>query len=220
MNVVVIAPHPDDEILGCGGTLLKHKQNGDSIHIVYVTEMQEKQGFQKKKIEQRLIEIRDIKKQLNASIFFLNYPTASLSDSDVVTMVPKLSKIFSECAPEVVYLPHYYDAHSDHGVAFKAAFSCTKTFRYPSVKCILTYETISETDFSPTYSSHVFIPNYFVDVSEFLFEKLELMKIYESELGEHPFPRSIENIKALATLRGAAAGVASAEAFYLLKSIQ
>ena len=220
MNILVVAPHPDDEVLGCGGALLKHKENGDNITIVYVTEMQEKQGFQKNKIESRLQEINHIKKQLNASIYFLNYPTASLSDADVVTIVPQMSKIFSECAPEIVYLPHYYDAHTDHGVAFKAAFSCTKVFRYPSIKRVLTYETISETDFSPAYASHVFVPNYFVDVSGFLLQKIELMKIYESELGNHPFPRSIESIKALATLRGAAAGVVSAEAFCFLKYIQ
>ena len=219
MNILVIAPHPDDEILGCGGTLLKHQNCGDQIHIVYITEIQQQYGYTKEQIDRRNIEISSILDKLGAQSHFMGYPTATLNDADIVSLVPKLSETFKKIAPNIVYLPHRSDVHSDHGISFKAAYACTKTFRCPSIKTILAYETISETDFAPTYASDTFIPNYFVDISDFILKKVELMQIYSSELGEPPFPRSIHNLKALSSLRGAAAGVEHAEAFHLLKTI-
>ena len=219
MNILVIAPHPDDEILGCGGTLLKHQNCGDQIHIVYMTEIQEKYGHTKEQIDRRNLEIESILGKLDAKSYFMGYPTATLNDVDIVDLVPKLSEIFKKVAPNIVYLPHRSDAHSDHGISFKAAYSCTKNFRCPSIKTILVYETVSETEFAPAYASDVFIPNYFIDISDFIIEKVELMQIYSSELGDPPFPRSIQNLKALSSLRGSSAGVLYAEAFHLLKLI-
>ena len=149
MNILVIAPHPDDEILGCGGTLLKHQNCGDQIHIVYITEIQEQYGYTKEQIDRRNIEISSILDKLGAQPHFMGYPTATLNDADIVSLVPKLSETFKKIAPNIVYLPHRSDVHSDHGISFKAAYACTKTFRCPSIKTILAYETISETDFAP-----------------------------------------------------------------------
>ena len=111
------------------------------------------------------------------------------------------------------------DAHSDHRVVFDAVMSCTKSFRYPYVKKVLMYECLSETEFAPILPERVFQPNYFVDISDFIGNKIEIMKIFESELGEHPFPRSIKNIESLAIYRGATVGVNFAEAFQLIKYI-
>ncbi|ASJ74926.1 PIG-L deacetylase family protein [Granulosicoccus antarcticus] len=220
MNILLIAPHPDDEILGCGGTLLRHKHSGDSIHIVFVTTMQEAHGFSSERIQSRAAEIACIQRELGASIYQLPYPTATLTDSDTLSLIPELSTLFKSISPEMVYLPNRSDAHSDHGVSFNAAYACTKVFRYPSIKTIMMYETISETDFSPALPENIFVPNYFVDISSFMEQKLELMKVYASELAEHPFPRSIKALKALGTLRGSAAGVEYAEAFQLIKHIR
>jgi hypothetical protein len=97
--------------------------------------------------------------------------------------------------------------------------ACTKSFRYPFIKRVLMYECLSETEFAPALPEKAFIPNYFVDISDFIDKKLEIMEIYESEIDEHPFPRSLNNIKALAHFRGASVGVNYAEAFQLLKFI-
>lgn len=220
MNILVIAPHPDDEVLGCGGTLLRHRQTGDSIHIVFITSMQEAHGFSRERIQSRAAEIECIQGRLNASINKLEYPTATLTDSDTVTLIPELSSLFQSISPEVVYLPNRSDAHSDHGVSFNAAYACTKVFRNPSIKSIMMYETVSETDFSPALHENFFVPNYLVDISSFMEQKIELMKVYASELAQHPFPRSIAALKALGTLRGSAAGVEYAEAFHLIKHIR
>jgi LmbE family N-acetylglucosaminyl deacetylase len=134
-------------------------------------------------------------------------------------MVPKISEIFNKVKPEIIYCLNRSDAHSDHRITFDAVMACTKSFRYPFIKKVLLYECISETEFAPALPEKVFIPNYFVDVSMHFMKKLEIMKIYESELGEHPFPRSLRNIEALAVFRGASVGVEYAEAFQLIKYI-
>ncbi len=219
-NIVVISAHPDDEILGVGGTLLKHKKNGDKIYWLITTNIFENQGFSKQRISSRQKEIKKISEALSVEkVFMLNYPTMSLSTSTLIEMVPKISKIFIEIEPEIVYCLNRSDAHSDHRITFDAVMACTKSFRYPFIKQVLMYECISETEFAPQVPEKVFTPNYFVDISSFLEEKMNLMKIYESELGKHPFPRSLKNIEALATFRGASVGVEYAEAFQLIKYI-
>lgn len=219
-NVIVISAHPDDEILGVGGTLLKHAKNGDSIFWLITTNIYEKDGFSKERVVSREEEINKVMKEVGIKkVFKLNYSTMMLSNSALITMVPEISSIFTEVRPEVIYCLNRSDAHSDHRITFDAVMACTKSFRYPFIKKVLMYECISETEFAPVLAEKAFLPNYYVDISQFLNKKLEIMRIYESELGEHPFPRSERNIEALATFRGASVGVEYAEAFQLMKWI-
>tara|TARA_B110000003_G_C16517421_1_gene483615 strand:- start:243 stop:914 length:672 start_codon:yes stop_codon:yes gene_type:complete len=219
-NVIVISAHPDDEILGVGGTLLKHKKKGDAIAWIIVTSMKEEQGFSLEQIARREKEIREVSEMVGFSnVYRLDYPAMTLSSSSVNGMVPKLASLFTEFRPEVIYVMNRSDAHSDHRYTFDSVMSCTKSFRYPFIKNILMYECLSETEFAPQLHEKIFIPNYFVDISEFLPRKLEIMKVYKSEIGEHPFPRSLRNIEALAVFRGATAGAFYAEAFQLLKFV-
>jgi LmbE family N-acetylglucosaminyl deacetylase len=219
-NVLVVAVHPDDETLGAGGTLLRHKAMGDTIAWVIITSMHESRGFSKERINERKKEIEAVAQNLGVSkVYELNFPAASLSSSSLLELVPAIGKIFDEFKPETIYLPNRSDAHSDHRVSFDAAMACTKSFRYPSIKKVLMYECISETEFAPALPENAFIPNYFVDISDVLNEKLRILDLYVSEMGEHPFPRSRKNVEALATFRGAIAGVKYAEAFSLIKYI-
>jgi LmbE family N-acetylglucosaminyl deacetylase len=216
-NIVVVSAHPDDEIIGCGGTLLKHKSNGDRIFWIIVTKLSKNKGFSDYQIQTRKNEIEKIQLALGCtSVFQLDYPTMNLCSESLINLIPELAAIFQEIRPEVIYVVNRSDAHSDHRITFDAVMSCTKSFRHPYVKKVLMYECISETEFAPALPERVFIPNYFVDISKFLNQKLELLEIYHSELGEHPFPRSSRNIQALATFRGAYTGVEYAEAFQLL----
>ena len=127
--------------------------------------------------------------------------------------------MFRQVEPNIVYLPFKSDVHTDHQIAFKAAYSCTKTFRCPSTKKIIMMETLSETEFTPSTKEDSFIPNMFVDITDFIDRKIEIMNIYKSELADHPFPRSEKNILALATVRGATAGCEYAESFMIVKEI-
>jgi LmbE family N-acetylglucosaminyl deacetylase len=219
-RVIVISAHPDDEILGVGGTLLKHKSNGDELAWLIITSVDEKFGFSKERVSTRVDEIARVTKCVGFSkVYQFKFPTMGLSSSTVNEMIPKISSIFMEFEPEIVYVMNRSDAHSDHRYTFEAVAACTKSFRYPFIKKVLMYECISETEFAPQLSENVFIPNYFVDITEFLSTKIQIMEIYKSELFEHPFPRSIANIKALATFRGATIGVIYAEAFQVIKII-
>lgn len=219
-NVLVVAAHPDDEVLGVGGTMLKHKANGDRVCWLIITNISEQQGFPKERVESRQQEIDKVARLLGVDeVVKLDYPTMTLSSSSLLTMVPKISEVFTRFKPEIIYSHNRSDAHSDHRVIFDAVMACTKSFRYPFVKQVLMYETISETEFGPALAEKAFLPNYYVDISDYLPKKLEAMDVYESEVGEHPFPRSLRNLEALATFRGASVGVTYAEAFQLLKYI-
>lgn len=220
-KILIISAHPDDETLGAGGTLLKHKANGDKLYWIIVTGISENYGFSKDRVISRDNEIEEVRKRFGfENVFFLNYPTMSLTSSSVPNLVPEISKIFQDVKPEVIYTLNRSDAHSDHRYLSDAVMACTKSFRYPFLKKVLMYECISETEFAPSFHEKVFIPNYFVDISPFMEEKIEIMQIYSSELGDHPFPRSIRNIKALGTFRGAVAGCEYAEAFQIVRMIE
>lgn len=219
-KVIIISAHPDDEILGAGGTLLKHKECGDELAWIIITGVDESNGFTNERVKSRELEIEQVVSCIGFKYLFkLNYPTMGLNPEIVNEMIPKISSIFNEFEPEVIYVMNRSDAHSDHRYTFDAVAACTKSFRYPFIKKVLMYECISETEFAPQLPEKVFIPNYFVDISDFILRKIEIMRIYNSELGEHPFPRSIRNIEALASFRGASVGVEYAESFQIVKII-
>jgi N-acetylglucosamine malate deacetylase 1 len=220
-RVLVLAVHPDDETLGCGGTLLKHKFNKDEIHWLIVTDIKESEGFDQSSINKRKNEINKVNQVFKFdSVTNLGLSTAKLDEYSMSSLIEKISSVINKVKPDIIYLPFKSDIHTDHKAVFNAAYSCTKTFRYPFIKKIYMMETLSETEFSLSTKDESFIPNMFVDISDFINKKIEVMKIYEGELGNHPFPRSIKNIKALATFRGATAGCDYAESFVLIKEIK
>jgi len=216
-KVLVIAVHPDDETLGCGGTLLKHKKNGDEIHWLICTETSKNNKFYKTRAK----EVEDVSKRYNFnSVHHLGLKTMQVDEYSMSNLIQKISEVINNVKPDVIYLPFKNDVHSDHRKIFEAAYSCTKSFRYPFIKKILMVETLSETEFAPSTKEDAFIPNVYVDISDYFDKKLDIINIYKSELAEHPFPRSLRNLSALATLRGATAGCEYAESFVLLKEIQ
>lgn len=217
-KILVVSAHPDDEILGAGGSLIRHRENGDDLAWLIVTNIHQSMGFPQEVVQRRQEEIEWVANQLKMKVFKLDYPTMLLSSRDLLEMVPKISSVFNEFQPECIYVMNRSDAHSDHRVVFDAVMACTKSFRYPFIREVMMYECLSETEFAPALPEKVFQPNCYIEISEQMEEKIELMRIYKSELGEHPFPRSERNIKALATYRGATCGVEYAEAFQILKS--
>ena len=218
-NVLVVSAHPDDEILGAGGTLIRHRNNDDAITWIIITGLFKESGFSEERILSRKNEISEVAKRLDIkNVYHFDFPTMSLTDSDLGPLISKISKVFLEVKPEVVYVMNRSDAHSDHRVTFDAVAACTKSFRYPFISEVLMYECLSETEFAPALPEKIFKPTCNIDITDQMEEKIELMNVYESELGDHPFPRSARNIKALATFRGASCGVEYAEAFQIIKS--
>ena len=216
-KILVVAPHPDDEVLGAGGTLLRRKAEGATVAWLIVTSITAEKGWSEEKIKQRADEIKRVTELFGFdSVFELNLQTTQLDQVSMSDLVTAISSVFKQFEPEEVFVPHPADVHTDHRIVFDAVASCTKWFRCPSVKRVLAYETLSETDFG-LKASQAFRPNVFVNIEPYLVEKLRAMDIYASELGDFPFPRSHEAIRALANLRGAASGFKAAEAFELLR---
>lgn len=217
-TVLVVAPHPDDETLGCGATLLRHIADGDAVHWLIVTGITEAAGFSAERVVSRAKEIEEVGRQYGfASVQVLGLQTTRLDTMPMASLVVQIGAVFKAVEPNVVYLPYRGDAHTDHAAVFDATVACTKWFRYPSVRRVLIYETLSETDFNLNPDTGGFRPNVFVNVSRYIDRKVQIMKSFESEMGAFPFPRSERALRALAHLRGAASGFEASEAFMLIR---
>lgn len=220
MKVLVIAVHSDDETLGCGGTILKHIFNNDEVYWLILTDALEEYGYSKECIKKEHELIEKVNNVYGfEGRFCLGLPAGNIHLVSFEKIIKKLSEVISEIRPEIIYMPNRSDIHTDHQISVKAIWSCTKAFRYPFIKKILMYECVSETDAAPALPENVFIPNVFSDISDFIDKKIEILKLYDSEIGEPPFPRSIENIKALARYRGSTANTQFAEAFMLVREV-
>jgi len=131
-------------------------------------------------------------------------------------LINEISKVLVDIEPEIIYFQHFADVHTDHRIAFDAIYSCTKNFRFPFIKRILLFETLSETEFAPAVRNNAFVPNVFVDVTEYLEKKIKIMELFTTEQMNEPLPRALSTIEALARYRGSRIGVRYAEAFTLI----
>lgn len=220
IRTLVIAPHPDDEVLGVGGTLLRRKAQGASIAWLIMTKISTDLGWSPTAVLQRVNEIEQITNLFKFDkVFELNYATTQLDQFKMSDLVSAVSEVVNEYRPSEIFVPHSSDIHSDHRVTFEVVASSIKWFRNPSIRRVLAYETLSETDFALD-SFKRFQPNVYVNIEGFLEDKLRAMNIYSSEIKDFPFPRSEEAISALAALRGASSGFLAAEAFELLREFE
>lgn len=217
-KILIVSVHPDDEVLGCGGTILKHKAYGNKVYWLILTDVSIEHGFSPSRVSSRSEEIRKVSEKFGfQGVFNLKLPTMRLDTLPIGEIVLGVSKVMTEVQPDIVYLVNRSDIHSDHKIAFQALLSCTKNFRYPYIRRVLSYECLSETEFAPPVPEAAFLPNVFVDISDYFDTKIEIMKVYESEVMEGPLPRSLSTIEALARFRGSQIGVKYAEAFMLIK---
>lgn len=220
-NVLVVAPHPDDETLGCGATLLRLASEGHAIHWLIMTCMQPQQGFTEERIATREKEIEQVRNAYNfAEVYRIALPTTRLDTVPIGDLVRGISNAIQDCQANTVFVPYRNDVHSDHAATFDATIACCKTFRQPTVRAVYAYETLSETEFGLRPDDPGFRPNLFIDISTWIDRKIEILELFAGELGQFPFPRSIECVRAQALLRGSQAGVRAAEAFMVLKKIQ
>ena len=216
MRILVIAPHPDDETLGCGGTLFRHKKEEEELFWLIVTGISESFGWAASAVKKRDQEIESVKQKYGfADVFNFGLPTTQLDTIPLSDLIGKFADVYKKVKPEVIYIPFAFDVHTDHQIIGKAMLSTIKWFRYPYIQKVLMYETPSETEFN-FIEQRKFSPNVFVDISDFLDDKIETMKIYKSEMGEFPFPRSETTMRSLAAFRGSQSGFKAAETFELV----
>lgn len=220
-TVLCIAPHPDDETLGCGGSLLRHVAEGDDVHWMIMTAVTESLGFAAARVRDRADEVQAVARAYGFSqVHQAGLPTTRLDTVPMAELVTQVGAVVGAIRPAIVYVPYRNDVHSDHAAVFDAAIACSKSFRYPSIRKIYAYETLSETEFGLRPDDGGFRPNAFVDISAWLDRKIAVMRLYAGEMLDFPFPRSEECMRAQCMLRGSQAGVHAAEAFMLLKEIR
>ena len=219
MKIMVVSPHPDDETLGAGGTLLKMKKRGHNIFWLNVTDVTSEMGWDENFVIHRADQIKNINDVFSFDGFYnLALSSSKLSNLDEGLIIEKIKQVFDEVKPEWIIIPGDYDAHSDHRVVYNCCMAAAKTFRSQYINRITTMEIISETDYG--FQSSKFEPNLYIDISGELETKIDAMKIYDTELFAPPFPRNIESIKSLARIRGASIAVEYAEAFHIVKQIE
>lgn len=228
-KILVVVAHPDDEVLGCGGTILKHIEEGDEVYLciatrAYPPEYDEKICQEKKK------EAIEVSKKLGVKkTFFLDIKTTSYyhkdSNQPSLSELPhhylnhRLSEVFNEVKPTIVYTHHLGDPHIDHKTLFDSVMVLTRPKPGSSVKKVMVFEVLSETNWSPPFGSFIFTPNVYIDISKHLDKKIEIMKTYKSEINLFPHPRSLEALRANAIQRGSTIGKEAAEAFMLVREI-
>ena len=221
MKVLVISAHPDDETLGCGGTLLKHKKEGDSLHWIIATSPHTP-TWSEEIVTSKTLEIEAVSEAYGMeTIHKLGFPAVKLDTIPLDDIIKAIGSPTSQIKPEIIYLIHGGDVHSDHRITFEATMSAVKSFNMgrSGVRRLLSFETISSTETGFQPSTSVFIPNVFVDISAYITNKLEIMELYKTEMQDDPLPRGLSAIRALARYRGASIGVKYAEAFMLIREI-
>ncbi len=216
-RVLVIAVHPDDETLGCGGTILKHKKNGDQVFWLIITKANQKITTIPNIVEKQSKYINEVAETYNFDGWEqFSFITTELDQYPLSKLIESISAYVKKVAPSTIYYHHHADVHTDHKVAFEAIHACTKNFRYPFIEKILLFETLSETEFAPAIRNNAFVPNVFNDITPYMDKKLKIMQLFTTEQMEEPLPRAMSTIKALARYRGSRIGVEYAEAFSLI----
>lgn len=220
MNVLVIAPHPDDEVIGVGGTIAKRVSEGHDVYVCIVTK-----GcaplFEEDFVEKGRAECRAADSALGAKkTVFLDFPAVMLEEVPRYKLNNSILNVVKTIAPEEVYIPHRGDMQIDHKMVVDAAMVALRPKYEHRVSRIYAYETLSETGWDIPNTVNEFIPNVYEDITDYLNRKLEAMSIFESQLEPFPAARSVGAIEALARYRGSVVGTGAAEAFCLIREIK
>lgn len=220
MNVLIISPHSDDEVLGCGGAIARHASAGDRAHVLVVSRGAP-EIFPQSLIEATREDLLQAHSLLGvAGVEFLDFPAPKLDTVPAHELADGIRDAIRRLSPTVVYLPHGGDLHADHKLVYYAALVAARPIDGCSVRRLLCYETLSETEWASPFGGDSFVPTVFIDISSYLTTKLKAMSCYKSQLRPEPHPRSLAVLEALARFRGATVSVAAAEAFMLVRSIE
>lgn len=215
----MVAPHPDDEVLGCGGIIKKYADKGHQVYILVITK-----GTPKLYSEERIKNVRNEARKAHRILgvketIFLNFHAPELDLVSIAEISQSIFEVIKKFEIQVLFLPHRGDIHNDHTIVFKAGLVAARPVNNNPVKEIYSYETLSETEWAAPFSDEAFIPSHFVNITNHIEYKLEAMQCFKSQVRPFPSTRSLETIDALAKFRGATVGFQRAEAFMTIRSI-
>ena len=218
-RIAVVAPHPDDEILGCGGTMARAADAGAEVHVIVVTRGQPPL-FEEELVQQIRAETLRAHELIGvADTRFLDFPAAGLDQVPRSALNHALSSALSRIEPDLLLIPFIGDIHLDHQIVFNAALVHARPRNNGGPSCVMAYETLSETNWLAPGVTPAFIPNMFVDIGATLDKKIAAFRMFETQVKPSPDERSLEAIRALAVMRGATVHRKAAEAFVLVRQI-
>lgn len=224
-RVLIIAAHPDDEILGCGGLISKHQALGVTFKILFIGEGSTCRFREPESNEalmaikhRNLSAIRALKSLGVMDVEFNNLPCGRLDQVPIISMNIIIENAINAFLPDTVITHSFYDANNDHKIVFKATIMATRPSAQNIVSKVMSYEVLSSSEWA---YAQTFAPNYFEELTERdVDSKWQALSYYETETKDYPFPRSRDGIKTLAMMRGMQSGVKFAEAFHLIREFQ
>ncbi|NDC87990.1 MAG: PIG-L family deacetylase [Bacteroidetes bacterium] len=222
-RILIVAPHCDDEVLGCGGIMAKYARQGHHVHTVVLTNghLGAPELFPKAGTERVRAEVRKADQALGAeTVDFLDFPGPRLDSVPIYQIALKLSELVRAYQITDVYLPHRGDIHKDHLIAYQAGLVAARPLPGATVRRVYAYETLSETEWAAPFGDDAFIPTHFVDISDTLADKIKAFQVFETQQKAFPHPRSPEVIEHLARLRGSTVGMQAAEAFMIVRTME
>jgi LmbE family N-acetylglucosaminyl deacetylase len=218
-RMLVIAPHPDDEVLGCGGTMARAAAEGSDVHVAVVT-----RGQAPTFTEAMTAKVRSEAKAAHCHLgvrqtHWLDLPAAQLAETPHSALNAALHALVRELRPDTLLVPFVGDIHMDHQLVALSALVAARPHQAEYPRRILAYETVSETNWNAPYVTPSFLPNVFIGIEATLQRKLEAASLFASQLRDFPHERSIDTLRALAMVRGSAVHLPAAEAFVLLRDV-
>lgn len=228
-KILIIAAHPDDEVLGCGGTIAKLKKEGNQVFCLILGKgkssrySKEDAKNLKLKKEQSVLEAEAQKaaKILGISkLFFEDFPDQQYDAIPLINIIKSIEKIKNQIKPDIVFTHHAGDLNLDHQITCRAVLTACRPLKGEAVKEIYSFEVPSSTEWGLPKKKDYFAPNFFVDISETLPQKIKAMSFYKSELKKYPHPRSLKAIKIIAQRWGTVVGKNFVEAFELIRHLK
>lgn len=216
---LVIAPHPDDEVLGAGGMIARLASAGEPVTVAVVTSGRPPAWPAERTKAVRAEAERAHRRLGVVETLWLDQPAAELGQVPHAILNAAIAEVVKSVGPRTLLVPHPGDIHLDHQVAFLSSMVAARPHQAAYPRRILAYETLSETNWNAPYLSPPFLPQLFIDIEETLEAKLEAMRLFASQLREPPHERSLKAIEALATLRGATVHRRAAEAFVVIRDV-
>lgn len=226
MNILIIAAHPDDEVLGCGGTIVRAVQEGNHVNIAVLGEGITSRYQQREQADKDLVaKLRENAQKVGAflgveNVFNFDLPDNRFDTVPMLDIVKIIEDLIERVKPQIIYTQHGGDLNIDHRQVFCATLTAARPLPNCTVKSIYTYEVPSSTEWAMGRFSTPFQPNVFVDINKTLENKLKAMEIYEGEGRSFPHPRSPEALRSIALRWGSVSGCYAAEAFELVRELR
>jgi LmbE family N-acetylglucosaminyl deacetylase len=219
-KIIVVAAHPDDEALGCAGTIAKHVVQGDVVHSVFMSDgINSRLDSSKVKLKRRIKASKSVQSLLGiSSTHYLNLPDNSMDTIPLLKIVQKLEPIIHKIKPSIIYTHSYCDLNIDHQLTHAAVMTACRPVPDSTVREIYGFEIISSTEWKAPQHLR-FVPTLFVNITKFIKIKTQALKLYKEEMRSSPHSRSVKHAKVLAQHRGYTIGVNMAEAFEVYRII-